>query len=685
MAFRNLMLTTSGMILYAKAQQGKLLHLSRVAVGDGLLSGGDSMVNRPGLKSERASFLIDYVHIAASNSAAEILTTMRNDELEEGFYFRELGIFAVDPDSGEEQLYLYDNAGQDGEYIPAASENIKVIERLKMIVRLENTPNVTFTASGNPLYLTVDDIDDNAQSPGSLWSSLKISQMIEGVQDSLDGMQTSLTGKPGQFVGFNKDGKPEAQLLPESGVGRSMAGKTVKPTSGTTMVAGEGAEIFNDYREREYSADGGPSQGNVASGKRARAEGGCTTASGNDSHAENWKTVASGGNAHAEGDRTTASGTGSHAEGARTVSSGSNAHAEGEQTTASGTDSHAEGGRTSARGNRSHAEGQLTSANGPDSHAEGQNTVATETAAHAEGLSTTASELGAHAEGINTTASGQAAHAGGSDTIAEGTCSCSEGSNTSAKGDYSHAAGIYTIANFYQFVIGTYNVEKTASGVNGDRFIVGGGFGSRKNAFRVHSSGACYGAGAWNSSGADYAELFEWLDINPTKEDRVGRFVTLDGDRIRLAAPGDDYILGIVSSNPSVVGDVYDDQWAGMFVLDIYGRPVYEWRDFPAETMELPDENGEMKTVEIIPARREWVQKLNPDYDPAQTYIPRTQRSEWAAVGLLGKLVVLDDGTCQPNGWATVGEGGIATASTERTRYRVMARLDESHVRVMIL
>ena len=165
----------------------------------------------------------------------------------------------------------------------------------------------------------------------------------------------------------------------------------------------------------------------------------------------------------------------------------------------------------------------------------------------------------------------------------------------------------------------------------------------------------------------------------------MGRFVTLDGDRIRLAAPGDDYILGIVSGNPSVVGDVYDDQWAGMFVLDIFGRPVYEWRDFPAETMELPDENGEMKTVEIIPARREWVQKLNPDYDPAQTYIPRTQRSEWAAVGLLGKLVVLDDGTCQPNGWATVGEGGIATASTERTRYRVMARLDESHVRVMIL
>jgi len=592
MAFRNLMLTTSGMILYAKAQQGKLLHLSRVAVGDGLLTGGDSMVNRPGLKSERASFLIDYVHIAASNSAAEILTTMRNDDLEEGFYFRELGIFAVDPDSGEEQLYLYDNAGQDGEYIPAASENIKVIERLKMIVRLENTPNVTFTASGNPLYLTVDDIDDNAQSPGSLWSSLKISQMIKSVQDGLDEMQPSLEGKPGQFVGFNKEGKPEAQPLPESGVGRSMAGKTVKPTSSTTVVAGEGAEIFNDYREREYSADGGPSQGNVASGERARAEGGCTTASGNDSHAEGYQTIASAWSAHAEGYRTNAS--------------------------------------------------------------------------------------------------GLYAHAGGSRTIAKGLAAFARGTATSALGAQSFAAGYETIAHAVEFVIGGYNVDSSGSDTSTSYqiqtlFIIGNGISNtRSNAFRVSGMGV-YGKGAFNSSGADYAELFEWLDGNPDKEDRVGRFVTLDDDRIRLATPGDDYILGVVSGNPSVVGDVYDDQWAGMFVLDVYGRPVYEWRDFPAETMEVPDENGGMKIIEIAPACRKRVLKLNPDYDPVQTYVPRTQRPEWAAVGLLGKLVALDDGTCQPNGWAAVVDGGIATASVEKTKYRVMSRLDESHVRVIIL
>ena len=30
----------------------------------------------------------------------------------------------------------------------------------------------------------------------------------------------------------------------------------------------------------------------------------------------------------------------------------------------------------------------------------------------------------------------------------------------------------------------------------------------------------------------------------------------------------------------------------------------------------------------------------NPDYDPTRTYVPRSQRKEWDAIGLMGKLVV---------------------------------------------
>ena len=52
---------------------------------------------------------------------------------------------------------------------------------------------------------------------------------------------------------------------------------------------------------------------------------------------------------------------------------------------------------------------------------------------------------------------------------------------------------------------------------------------------------------------------------------------------------------------------------------------------------------------------------------------------------MLGKLVMVDGGTCRVNGWANVGDGGIAVRSDMATRYRAMSRLDETHIRILIL
>jgi len=241
-----------------------------------------------------------------------------------------------------------------------------------------------------------------------------------------------------------------------------------------------------------------------------------------------------------------------------------------------------------------------------------------------------------------------------------------------------------------QTVIGSCNVEYASSSEDDFNtnayFIIGKGtFAAKANAFRVGAEKVW--GGTYSSSGADYAEMFEWIDGNPAGEDRAGRFVTMDGDKIRFAEPGDAFILGIVSGNPSVVGDVHDDQWQGMFLYDVFGRPVWEDVDIPAETAEEPDPEKPGKTITrvISPAHTEHRQALNPDYDSTQTYIPRSERPEWDAVGMMGKLVAVDDGSCKANGWCTVGEGGVAVSSAERTAYRVMKRLDETHVQVLVL
>ena len=362
-----------------------------------------------------------------------------------------------------------------------------------------------------------------------------------------------------------------------------------------------------------------------------------------------------------------------HAEGLSACALESYSHAEGNGAYALGVSSHAEGNGTKASGANSHAEGNGSAASGSNSHAEGSGSAASGSNSHAEGSGSVASgNYGSHAEGNKTEASGGDAHA--------------EGDGTKAMGENSHAGGSYTIARAKnQTAIGAYNVEYTGQE---HTFIIGKGSSNtaRANCFRVTHTGT-YGAGSYNASGADYAELFEWADGNPGGTDRVGRFVTLQGDKLRLAGPDDDFVLGIISGSPSVVGDVHDDQWQGMYLYDVYGRPLWEDVEIPAETAEEPDPENPEKTVSrvIHPAHMERRQKLNPDYDGSQEYRPRTERPEWDAVGMLGKLVALDDGTCQVDGWCAAGEGGIATRSENKTRYRVMARLDERHIRVLVL
>lgn len=223
------------------------------------------------------------------------------------------------------------------------------------------------------------------------------------------------------------------------------------------------------------------------------------------------------------------------------------------------------------------------------------------------------------------------------------------------------------------FVIGQYNIEDSDSNY---RLIIGNGNSNgNANALTVDKTGNLAIAGTMSSAGADYAEFFEWKDGNPEAEDRVGYIVALDGNKIILANEGD-YILGVVSGTATVLGDNPEWNWAKRWVTDDFGRIQYEDKVIHHEAEER---NGE-----TIPAWDETIKApvVNPDYDPDQEYTKRADRPEWSAVGMMGKLYVRDDGTCQVNGFAKP-INGVATASTSGTM-RVIERVSDNVIRVVI-
>ena len=136
------------------------------------------------------------------------------------------------------------------------------------------------------------------------------------------------------------------------------------------------------------------------------------------------------------------------------------------------------------------------------------------------------------------------------------------------------------------------------------------------NEFFIGGDGVVYSDGGTTmQSPADYAEMFEWSDGNSSDEDRRGYTVVLDGNKVRIATSSDstDNIIGVVSGNPAVLADNAWDRWAEKYQKDDYNCYV---------------RNSDGDRI------------LNSSYDDTQTYVPREDRKEWDAIGMVGKLRV---------------------------------------------
>ncbi|UWQ29920.1 peptidase G2 autoproteolytic cleavage domain-containing protein [Leisingera sp. M523] len=133
----------------------------------------------------------------------------------------------------------------------------------------------------------------------------------------------------------------------------------------------------------------------------------------------------------------------------------------------------------------------------------------------------------------------------------------------------------------------------------------GGGSGDAE--FKLSGDGLGSSDLGWQGGGADYAEYFEWDDGNPNGEDRRGLSVVLVGSKIRPAQSGENPI-GVVSANPSVVGDGDMDRWKGKYLRDEFNATLWEDYDVlswiesvsESETVREQATEGQRRSREVI-------------------------------------------------------------------------------------
>ena len=165
-----LMVTRRGFELLGKALAGKELCYTRAAYGDSSPNGTlvepteDEKFELNNLLNFKQSLPILSVKFTGGGTAG-ITFAVHNDDLAEGYFIRETGLFAEDPDTGEEVLYCYRNNGLKGKWIPAGGGVDIWRVRVNVTTAVGNATNITAVIDAGQIYVTQEEFAEHIASP----------------------------------------------------------------------------------------------------------------------------------------------------------------------------------------------------------------------------------------------------------------------------------------------------------------------------------------------------------------------------------------------------------------------------------------------------------------------------------------------------------------------------------------
>lgn len=228
--FRGTILTQRGRNLLAKAQAGTTLTFTRIKLGDGLWPSNTDPTQLNDLVSPKLNLPIQEIRVVGDGTV-RLRFVLTNTGLSQGFFMREIGIYAQDPDIGE-ILYAVAYAGDRADFIPADGVT-KVENVVDIYTVIANAQNVTAVISDTAVLATKQDIDTvkpeaSSTAPsftypgklwvdgdeflkyfnGSDWRNLKVS-----FADTVDGFHAGLTPTPNTIPVADNSGKIAAGWL----------------------------------------------------------------------------------------------------------------------------------------------------------------------------------------------------------------------------------------------------------------------------------------------------------------------------------------------------------------------------------------------------------------------------------------------------------------------------------------
>lgn len=141
--FTNVFLTKKGRALQLKVESGVNLNFTKLSIGDGQHDPNQNIEEIVALLSPKKDLGITGIQVKSGQ--CDIHSSIRNEGLTEGFYIREIGLYAYDPDEGE-ILYAVTLA-KEADFLPADGGTTGVNSEFVISVFVGNAPNITATIS----------------------------------------------------------------------------------------------------------------------------------------------------------------------------------------------------------------------------------------------------------------------------------------------------------------------------------------------------------------------------------------------------------------------------------------------------------------------------------------------------------------------------------------------------------
>lgn len=145
--FKESVLTKKGIALLAKAQAGRCtIKLTKAAAGDGSYTSGEDLTTRTALKSQKQTFPLTTTTVQnATNVFVKFIMSNHQDsgDLKNGYYVKEIGIFATDPDEGEILYALAIAETDQWDYMPAFNDLLPSTITIDFLLEVSNATDVT--------------------------------------------------------------------------------------------------------------------------------------------------------------------------------------------------------------------------------------------------------------------------------------------------------------------------------------------------------------------------------------------------------------------------------------------------------------------------------------------------------------------------------------------------------------